>query len=325
MKYSAQYISEIGRKTGLDAVNLEKVLRLKEVLKEFARHPFLPGKLVLKGGTAINLFLFSLPRLSVDIDLNYVGQVERDGMREERPEVERAVGQVCSGLGYQLQPGVNDHALLEYHLGFTNHAGRRDHVQVEINFLMRVCALPPATREAARLADESQCRFPVLATEELMAGKLKAMIERGHPRDVYDLYQFARARVRHDAELLRKFTVLFASTLNRDLREYKPARYTRIDQTDIQRLLYPLLPANERPNKEEMVDAIMPLLAPVLDYQKEKAYLDAMAVGRYQPDLLFAEFPQIVERLARHPALLWKASNVADYLSRKKTGPRGPE
>ena len=159
----------------------------------------------------------------------------------------------------------------------------------------------------------------------LMAGKLKAMIERGHPRDVYDLYQFARARVRHDAELLRKFTVLFASTLNRDLREYKPERYTRIDQTDIQRLLYPLLPANERPNKEEMVDAIMPLLAPVLDYQKEKAYLDAMAVGRYQPDLLFAEFPQIVERLARHPALLWKASNVADYLSRKKTGPRGPE
>jgi len=60
----------------------------------------------------------------------------------------------------------------------------------------------------------------------------------------------------------------------------------------------------------------------VLDYRKEKAYLDAMALGRYQPDLLFAEFPQIAERLARHPALLWKAANVAAYVSRKGIPPR---
>jgi len=89
MKYNADYISDISRKTGFDAVSLEKALRLKEILQELARHPFLQDKLVLKGGTAINLFLFNLPRLSVDIDLNYVGQVERDRMLEERPLVER--------------------------------------------------------------------------------------------------------------------------------------------------------------------------------------------------------------------------------------------
>ena len=57
---------------------VEKVLRLKQCLAEFDRHPVLKGKLVLKGGTALNLFYLDLARLSVDIDLNFTGQVERE-------------------------------------------------------------------------------------------------------------------------------------------------------------------------------------------------------------------------------------------------------
>lgn len=318
MKYSASYMSEIARTTGFDAANLEKSLRLREVLREFARHPFLQGRLVLKGGTAVNLFLFGLPRLSVDVDLNHVGQVEREGMLKERPLVERAVEQVCRGLGYGVQPGVNEHALLEYYLGFVDHGGKRGHIQVEINFLMRVCALPPAELEAARVPDEIPCRFLVLAVEELIAGKLKAMIERSHPRDLYDLYRFQQARRQHDAALLRKLTVLFASTLDRDLREYEPGRYSRIEQAEIERLLYPLLRADDRPSADEMVTAVQPLLKAALDHEREKPYLDALAVGRYQPELLFAEYPEVAARVARHPALLWKAQNVAEYLSRRR-------
>ena len=48
------------------------------------------ARLVLKGGTALNLFLFDLPRLSVDIDVNYIGSADRDVMLEERPTVDRA-------------------------------------------------------------------------------------------------------------------------------------------------------------------------------------------------------------------------------------------
>jgi hypothetical protein len=42
--------------------------------------------------------------------------------------------------------------------------------------------------------------------------------------------------------------------------------------------------------------------------------LDAMAAGRYEPELLFPNQPEIVQRIRRHPALLWKAQNVADHL-----------
>jgi Holliday junction resolvase len=48
----------------------EKVCRLTEFLKYFEGHPLLAKHLALKGGTAINLTLLTLPRLSVDIDLS---------------------------------------------------------------------------------------------------------------------------------------------------------------------------------------------------------------------------------------------------------------
>jgi predicted nucleotidyltransferase component of viral defense system len=319
MNLGAAYLNDIAKNTGFDPYNIEKVLRLKELLCEFQRHPFLKGKLVLKGGTGINVFLFKLPRLSVDIDFNYIGQVDRDGMQRERPEVERSVEQVAHGLGYKTQPGVNAWALDELNLSYGNHARRTDSIQIEVNFLMRVCALSPRSLRANQLADEAPCEFPVLAIEELMAGKLKAMIERGHPRDFYDLYKFSEAGIEYDSELLRKLTVLFASTLPHDLGNYKLDRYARAEMKDIEVLLYPLLRFDDRPSSEGMTAALQPLLAGVLDRAKEKTYLDAMARGEYHPELLFPKRPDIVERIAQHPALLWKAANVAEYLSRQKS------
>jgi predicted nucleotidyltransferase component of viral defense system len=64
------------------------------ILDGINTHPFLKNRLVLKGGTALNLFFFEVPRLSVDIDLNYVGKTERQEMLLERPEVERALESV---------------------------------------------------------------------------------------------------------------------------------------------------------------------------------------------------------------------------------------
>jgi len=72
MKFDGAQITKLARDTGFPADNLEKVLRLREMLTELHKHPFLQGKLVLKGGTALNLFYLDLARLSVDIDLNYI-------------------------------------------------------------------------------------------------------------------------------------------------------------------------------------------------------------------------------------------------------------
>ena len=175
MKFDAAQITKLARETGFPADNLEKVLRLRELLTELHQHPFLSGKLVLKGGTALNLFYLDLARLSVDIDLNYIAHIDREATLRERPEITRAVEQVATGLGYKLQNGVDEYALCEWYLSYQNHTGKPDRIQIEINFLMRACALAPKVLAAAALAGAPPCQFLLLETEELFGGKIKAM------------------------------------------------------------------------------------------------------------------------------------------------------
>ena len=68
-KYDKSYISKRASEFGFARDTLEKVYRLADILEFLNTEPNLKGKLVLKGGTAINLTIFNLPRLSVDIDL----------------------------------------------------------------------------------------------------------------------------------------------------------------------------------------------------------------------------------------------------------------
>ena len=55
---------------------LEQTVQLVGLLGALQGHPFLRDSLVLKGGSALNLFVWDAPRLSVDIDLNYMAADE---------------------------------------------------------------------------------------------------------------------------------------------------------------------------------------------------------------------------------------------------------
>ena len=85
MKIFKDLLIRESNQTGFRPEILEKVWQLMNVLEGINAHPYLQERLVLKGGTALNLFVFDLPRLSVDIDLNYVGMQSREGMISERP------------------------------------------------------------------------------------------------------------------------------------------------------------------------------------------------------------------------------------------------
>lgn len=69
MIFSPSEILPVGEATGFKADVVEKVLQLLNLLNKLNSHPFLKGKFALKGGTALNLFVLNIPRLSVDIDL----------------------------------------------------------------------------------------------------------------------------------------------------------------------------------------------------------------------------------------------------------------
>lgn len=100
MSISRERLLAEAASTGFRPDVLEKAVRLLQLLEALRSHPFLEERLALKGGTALNLFLFDLPRLSVDVDLNYIGAAEREAMLGERPRVDSAVEAVCRREGF---------------------------------------------------------------------------------------------------------------------------------------------------------------------------------------------------------------------------------
>jgi len=66
----------------------------------------------------LNLFVFNIPRLSVDIDLNYIGAVGREKMLEDRPKLEQAVGAVFSREGFTVKRIPIEHAGGKWRLNY---------------------------------------------------------------------------------------------------------------------------------------------------------------------------------------------------------------
>ena len=144
----------LGRKAkelGFVRDTFEKVCRLVEVLRVMEADAVLSPCLALKGGTAINLTIFDLPRLSVDIDLDYSKNVSRDEMLAEREEITSRIKKYMTAAGYTLGGRSKSyHALDSFVFEYQNAAGMRDNLKIEINYMIR-CHVLPVERRVVRL------------------------------------------------------------------------------------------------------------------------------------------------------------------------------
>ncbi|WP_457552589.1 nucleotidyl transferase AbiEii/AbiGii toxin family protein [Desulfobacula sp.] len=143
----------------------------------------------LKGGTAINLFVRDMPRLSVDIDLAYLPVEGRDesldgidtGLCNIIGDIEKRIPR-AQVTAIKLK-GTDKRYKLLVQQGIT-------HVKVEVTPVLRGSVYPSQTR---RISDNAEKAFgfasmTLLSFEDLFAGKMCATLDRQHPRDLYDTY-----------------------------------------------------------------------------------------------------------------------------------------
>jgi hypothetical protein len=107
---TANDVARVASDTGFRADVVEKVLRLHGILGRLDQHEVTRGTWLLKGGTALNLLHLDVPRLSVDIDVNYVGEPGVEAMRLARPEYERALASCCVREGCDVRRAPSEHA-----------------------------------------------------------------------------------------------------------------------------------------------------------------------------------------------------------------------
>lgn len=300
-------IERLAQEAGYLPATLEKVARLENLLGEIARHPYLGERLGLKGGTAINFILLpEAPRLSVDIDLNYVGEVGREEMLADRPAVEEIHGRIFDAQGYEIRRRAT-YGSTAWTLYYTNLAGNRDSVKVEVNWLLRVPIWTPDRVAFRSLFTGDPVVVTVLSREEVVAGKVAALLDRAAPRDLFDVATLADHGAAGDLDRLRRATILLGSFQPTDLCQRLESAYIAgVSDRDVRRTLWPTLRRDFRPTVDQLEASAERLLREVLTLgDQEKTYLRAFyEQRRFDPVSMF-EGTDANEDLPRHPMAAW--------------------
>ena len=187
----------------------EIYIRTVQLLLDVAPTVFDTTAFAMKGGTAINLFVQDMPRLSVDIDVVFVPHALKriDALKTIADELASAQSKLQK-MGYEAalrknQDGTEAKMFVR---------SQQAEVKVEVNFVFRGTVLPPQRRSltpAAQNLFAANIQVPVLDNAELYGSKLVAALDRQHPRDLFDV-QLMLARHGWEEPLLDCFVVYLA-------------------------------------------------------------------------------------------------------------------
>lgn len=318
---SREQLQRAAADAGYSVETFEKVCKLMEVLEGIRAHPFLGTRVALKGGTALNLFVLDLPRLSVDIDLNYVGRADREEMLAERPRLEQALEQVFGRAGLTVRRIPDSHAGGKWRLSYTSALGRPGNIEVDLNYMLRTPLWSLRERDSHVLDGQGARRVLLLDDHELAAGKLAALVARSAGRDLFDARELLRPGTL-DVRKLRMGFVVYGGMNREDWRtrsvDHVVARAAEVDAQ-----LVPMLRSDVRPSRVELekwtdtlvreTRTLMSCVLPLDGHELE--FLERLnGHGEIVPSLLTGE-PEIQDVLAKHPGLNWKAQNVKQHVA----------
>jgi predicted nucleotidyltransferase component of viral defense system len=280
-----------------DPLYVRQARLLLQCLPEIGKQPCF----ALKGGTAINLFLRSMPRLSVDIDLTYLPLT---GRAEALADIPRALEAIAKDVmrrvpGSRVQVGRarGTATKLAVSLGDVQ-------IKVEPNQVLRGSVYPPETRD---LCSEAQALFELfvsvrmLSLADLYGGKLCAALDRQHPRDLYDV----RLLLENEGltpQVRRAFVVYLASH-DRPMHELLDPQFKDIAKVHVDEFAGM---AREEVSVEALCETRERLVVQIrgnLDAD-EKRFLLSMKRGEPEQDALG------IAHLRELPALQWKLQNI---------------
>ncbi len=254
----------------------------------------------LKGGTAINLFVRDLPRLSVDIDLAYLPLSQReDALAETRDALGRMAAHAKRIVpGLQVLDAGNANSPKQ--IAATDQA----RIKIEPNPVLRGTVFPVETRRlmpAAEALFEMSASVPVVSHADLYAGKLCAALDRQHPRDWFDVHLL----LDHEGldEPLRQAFVVYLASHDRPMAELLAPRAKPLREVfDREFAGMPREPVAVE--ALESTQAVLPGLLRSSLSLNERQFL--LSIKHGEPDWSLLPIPHLSEL----PALRWKLANI---------------
>lgn len=306
-------LGRMAKKLGFVRDTLEKVCRLADVLRFMESDALLANGIALKGGTAINLTIFDLPRLSVDIDLDYCRSIDRGEMLADRDIITEKVSKYMAANGYVLSSkSKNYHALDSFVYEYVNCGGVRDNLKIEINYMLRCHVLPVVRRKVKLPWSEDVFTVLSVAPLEIFASKTVALLTRTAPRDLYDIHNMVKYGLfdESEEEMFRKCAVFYSAIgAEQPPEKFELDNIGKVSSQQIKRDLEPVLRKGERFDLEQVQQEVREYLAFIMmPTREEELFWKAFSEGSYHPDWIFGESKEFVN-IAKHPMALWKCSN----------------
>lgn len=312
MHTSREALLRDAKKQGYKPEILDKVYHLLDMFQQFMSVPFLQDRLVLKGGTALNLFYHdTIPRLSVDIDFNYIGSLDRETMLKEKEILNQAIFQIMQQNRLECDRHPTHHAGGKSVWYYNSILGQRGTLEIDINYMYRQ-PLWPINHRKPNVVDYSNWQAPVLDIHELAAGKLTALFDRRVSRDLFDAH-YLLGQTQLDTEKLRLTFTVYVAMTEISLSELK-AETIRYDLTDMKNRLAPVMHQREFPRTRpalqswakklldelrERLDIILPFKAHEIEFINQIRH-----ANKIQPELL-TDNVGLIEKIQVQPALLW--------------------
>ncbi|BFU92354.1 MAG: hypothetical protein NTAFB01_35410 [Nitrospira sp.] len=257
----------------------------------------------LKGGTALNLFIRDMPRLSVDIDLAYLPVQDR---KTSLTSIHHALKAIAGEI-MRMVPGVNvNSTVLSGTSTWFKLVVERDEIRVKIEVtpVLRGSVYPS---EVLELMPRAQAEFgyaemQVLSFEDLYAGKFCAALDRQHPRDLFDV----RLLLSNEgiSKRLKDAFLVYLLSHNRSMAELlSPTRkdIRAIYESEFAGMtIDPIALESLEAAREELITTIRQMLT-----EEDRRFL--LAVKRGDADWNTFAIPE-----ARHlPAVRWKLHNLS--------------
>lgn len=308
-KENGRFYRELSEKTGFHKDIIEKIHRLIAILEYVNSNAFLQERLVLKGGTALNLTVFNLPRLSVDLDFDYHSYEQRETVLERRRKVKEILYAYLEREGYHISHKSKEHFALEsIVVGYQNNAGNNDNIKLEINYSLRHHIWPTVMRKINTELFGPLTEVRTLDSVELIATKTAALFNRLAARDFYDLYNVVKYSLFSEKDFDNYCkAVVFYGSLSGDTAKltFSPARVDELKERTIKQDLQPMLVKNERLDLASSKNIVKEFLSNSLVLtSKHKEYLEQFATGSFKPELLFSG--NTLGNIKYHPMAIWK-------------------
>jgi predicted nucleotidyltransferase component of viral defense system len=263
----------------------------------------------LKGGTAINLFVRNMPRLSVDIDLTYLPVHPRDA---SLAAIDAAMKRIAARVRKTITGAQITETTLQPEGAVTKLLVRADGVQIKIEVtpVLRGCVYGPEVRGVSEAveADFGFAEMRVVSLADLYAGKIVAALDRQHPRDLFDVRELLASDGIDDA--LRRAFVVYLLSHSRPMSEVLAPRRKPISAEFLRG--FEGMTADVI-SLEALTDAREALIGAIVKEMPEQHRHFLISFERGAPDWSLLGIPDAHEL----PAIRWRQTNL-DKLADKE-------